>query len=270
MTENIENPRLWRMGLHITDDKLTAVSMSMVTDGSLEQRTMPLDSQLDLHHALEEAVYAAPFLLNDFGKVDIVMRTSAFTLLPPLLDEDSRSAAAALAHIADDIDQVFFDQACGATVAWALDSRVAGFLARTFRNAPVRCHISPLLDYFSRNCDSGNSGKLYVHLADGAEQADFIAFAPGGRLLCAASHTCAGDNDVLYHIMNTASVAGFDLRASDEVLLCGDNAARMRLLPLLRRYVAHALPLIFPSAAIKAGIEAFKAPFPLIILPLCE
>lgn len=155
-------------------------------------------------------------------------------------------------------------------MAWALDSRTAGFLARTFRNAPLRCHISPLIDFLGQRTNSGNSGKLYVHFADGAGLIDIVAFSPGGQLLSAATHSCAGDNDVLYHIMNTARTAGFNLRGTDEVLLCGDNAARMRMLPLLRRYVAHALPLIFPSAAIKAGIEAFKAPFPLIILPLCE
>lgn len=58
--------------------------------------------------------------------------------------------------------------------------------------------------------------------------------------------------------------------ATDNIYLCGDTSARLALAPELSRYAANVLPFIFPSAALRGGHDALKAPFPLILIPLCE
>jgi len=244
--------------------------MSMVADATLRQLSVPLNPQLQLHRALEESVYAAPSLLADYGKVDIVVRTTSYTLLPPDLGHGGCEAAASIAHIAGEGDVVLYDNTDVATVAWSISADTDNFLSRTFRNAPVCCHISPLLSFLGRRSRQGNSGKLFVHFPEHCNEIDFAAFSAAGRLLAAGTQPYAADNDILYFTLSVAKTFGLDITGNDEVLLCGDSAARMRLMPLLKRYIPHAMPLIFPSAALKAGIEAFKAPFPLIILPLCE
>lgn len=98
---------------------------------------------------------------------------------------------------------------------------------------------------------------------------DIIAYDSAGKLTMSTSKEWETETDARYYIIATARTAGFDAE-TDELLLCGDSSLRHAVTSALSRYVRHVMPLIFPSAALRAGKEAFKAPFPLIILPLCE
>ena len=272
-TDAIERPRLWRLALQLDTDALRAGVWSTVEDSSLLHFTLPLDPTLPASKALEEAVYAAPVLLSDFGGIDVVVRTHSFMPAPQGLDDDLRRRLLEYACMADDTAELVCDdvQGAGCDILWALESDTSRFIARTFRNPPVQCHLAPLLRYFCRRSMLGNSGKLYAHFHTGAtvREVDIIVFGSDGRLAMASTHECGSDDDALYFILASAREAGLDLH-SDEILLCGSASARDALMPQLRRYAASVMPVIFPSAAFRAGREALNAPFPLVILPLCE
>ncbi|MDE6135730.1 MAG: DUF3822 family protein, partial [Muribaculaceae bacterium] len=134
----------------------------------------------------------------------------------------------------------------------------------------VVCHVTPLLRYFSRKTLLGNTAKLYAHFNSGsARSVDILVFGPDGSPSMISSHPATSGTDAVYYILASAKACGlaFD---SDEILICGDAAMRDAVMPTLRRYFNYVMPVIFPSAAFRAGREALKAPFPLIILPLCE
>ncbi len=267
-TQEIDNPRLWRLGIELTPKMLHIVRTSTVADASLRRTSIPLSGDSYLK-SLEEAVYATPDLLADYGRIYIVVRTDAFTVIPRTADDEFARLCADGACLADDDvpSEMFIDDAEAAKVAWTMPADVAGFLARTFRNAPMHSIITPLIRFFVRRTAMGNSAKLFAHI-DG-RYLDIVAFSPDGRLMAAVTHTIETDTDALYFIMACARDAGMD-PLNDEILLCGDPDRRLSLMPLLSRYAARVMPIIFPSAALRAGREAFKAPFPLIILPLCE
>ena len=272
----IENPLVWRLTLMVDGcEALRAVVSSTVEDSSLMHFTLPLDPTVPLLRSLEEAIYATPVLLSDFGKVEVLIRTDAYTLVPSALDAEGCRAAASIAALTADAGGptcVMTDDTgtALARVVWTVADDVVAFLRRTFRNPDIMCHITPLLRYFSRKTLLGNSAKLYVHFNPGAARtADLIVFNPEGSLECAASHPCPTDTDAAYFILATARACGFSMTA-DEILICGDGSMRDAIMPLLRRYAAYVMPVIFPSIAFRAGREALKAPFPLIILPLCE
>ena len=86
---SIEQPRLWRLALQLDKDALQAVVWSTVEEATLVHFSLPLDPTLPQAKALEEAVYAAPVLLSDFGSVDVVVRTNAYMPVPQGLDEDT-------------------------------------------------------------------------------------------------------------------------------------------------------------------------------------
>lgn len=272
---SIEQPRLWRLALQLDKDALQAVVWSTVEDATLVHFSIPLDPTLPQAKALEEAVYAAPVLLSDFGSVDVVVRTNAYMLVPQGLDEETGEALMEYGCLSDDSGDVVVkaDRAAapGIDVQWALDAGVSRFLARTFLNPDTYCHASVLLRYFSRKSVLGNSGKTYAHLhrSGACRDVDIIAIGNDGAPAIVTTHRCSTDEDALYHILGTALQAGLDLR-SDEILLCGSASDRDALMPLLRRYAACVMPVIFPSVAFRNGREALSAPFPLVILPLCE
>ena len=242
----IERPSLWRLALQVDRDALRAVLWSTVEESTLVHFSVPLNPTFPQAKALEEAVYATPVLLSDFGRIDVVVRTDRFLPAPSGLDEDLR---------------IKMLEYC----------RVLCFLARTFRNPCVTSHIATLSRYFSRRVMLGNSGKLYVHFHQGADTraADLIAFGTDGRPVLMTTKEFRTNEDALYYILASMKESGLDLRA-DEILLCGNASTRDELMPLLRRYASSVMPVIFPSAAFRAGRQALSAPFPLVILPLCE
>ncbi|MDE6135072.1 MAG: DUF3822 family protein, partial [Muribaculaceae bacterium] len=147
-TDAIDKPRLWRLILMVDGtDALRAVVTSTVEDSSLLQFSLPLDPSVPRIKALEEAVYAAPVLLSDFGRVDIVVRTDAYTIAPSELDEAACAACAsitALTAVASESDRspVIMTDAPGTATAkaiWTLEPDTSSFLARTFRNPSVVC-----------------------------------------------------------------------------------------------------------------------------------
>lgn len=271
----IENPRVWRLALMIDGrEALRVVVSSMVEDSSMMQFSLPLDPTAPLLRSLEEAVYAAPVLLADFGRVEVAVRTDAYTLVPSQLDEAGCEAAADIAGLLhDDAPHSVMTDDTGtamARVVWTIGEDVVNFIMRTFRNPRIISHVTPLLRYFSNKTRLGNSGKLYVHFNPGnSRSADLMVFGPEGALEFTASHACPTENDAAYYILATAHACGLSPE-TDEIQICGDGAMRDSVMPLLRRYFAHVMPVIFPSVAFRAGREALKAPFPLIILPLCE
>ena len=271
----IEHPRLWRLALQLDKDALQAVVWSTVEDSTLVHFSLQLDPTLPQAKALEEAVYAAPVLLSDFGSVDVVVRTNAYMPVPQGLDEETGESLVDYSCLrVDDHDaKVKADRAAaaGIDVLWALDAGVSRFLARTFRNPATHCHASVLLRYFSRKSMLGNSAKTYAHFHRSGvfRYVDIVVTGNDGAPAIVTTHRCTSDEDALYHILGTTLQAGLDLR-SDEILLCGSAPDRNALMPMLRRYAACVMPVIFPSAAFRNGREALTAPFPLVILPLCE
>lgn len=253
--------------MQLSEKAVHVAVSSMVADGTLTQFAIPLNASSAPLKALEDAVYSTPELLLDYGRVDILFATTAYTMLPADFDDEAARSAAACAAIAADTDEILIDRTDSAAIAWAVDSGIVNFIARTFRNAPLQCHITPLLRYLCRRAAIGNTAKLYAHISEA--HIDIICNAPGGALALAATHPLESDTDALYYILACASEAGLDLR-SDEILLCGDSSRRHSIANLLGRYAARVMPLIFPSAALRSGREAFKVPFPLIVMPLCE
>lgn len=272
---NIEQPRLWRLALQLEPELLRAVMWSTVEDSTLVQFSLPLDPGASGHKALEEAVYAAPVLLSDFGRVDVVVRGNRYLVAPTVLGSDLGAEALAYCCLSDseDADTVMTDhiEASGCDIVWALDEGTSGFLARTFRNPAVMSHMTPLLRYFGRKGVLGHSARAYAHFSEcpGRREADVIVYGPDGKLAMAATHLIGSEDDALYYILAGMQEAGLDPH-NDEVLLCGNSAVRDAVMPRLRRYAANAMPVIFPSAAYRAGRESLRAPFPLVILPLCE
>lgn len=268
--QNISNNPLYRTLAIVTDGTtLHAMERSKVDDSDCTSYPVTLDPTAgSTLAALEEAVYSVPSLLSDYAQVDVLFRTPSFTIVPSALKE-SAEAVATIAGILGEDDVLHIDTISGvdALMVWTLPTDIHNFIARTFRNPRLRHPLSILGSYFARKCPLGNSAKTFVHF-NGNSSVDIIAFSSDGRLLSMGTKTTPTDNDALYMILATLRDNHFGM-GTDELFLCGDHARREVLTPTLRRYIRSVLPLIFPSTAYRTG-DAASAPFPLIILPLCE
>lgn len=268
----IDNQRQWRMALQIEDASLRVVMWSTVEDSSLLHFALPLNPTLPLHKAIEEAVYATPVLLSDFLKVDVIVRTQSYMPLPSPVEADiARDIASYSCLSVDDSDNVMIDTCETIDYVWAVSHNLSTFLARTFRNPELHSHMWPLTKYFARKNMQGNGAKIYAHFSANGDkrEMDILCFDASAHIVSAVTHSISKDDDAVYYILATAENVGLDGRR-DQILLCGNMEMRDSIMPQLRRFAPNVMPAIFPSAAFRLGREALYAPFPLIIMPLCE
>lgn len=272
---DISNANLWRLLLLVEADCLRAVALNTADSTGGSMLSVPFNpTAATLQAAVEEAVYAVPWLTADFGRVDIVVDTLQYTLTPACWGEEAAIDAARFCCLAadDGTDSVCVDtvRGTGAMVAWACNSELLHFFARTFRNPSVRCSVTPLLEYFAAKNAGGNAATVYAHVGAGTPAMLTIAvFGREGSLRLCTSRKIAAVADAAYWALAAADTAGIDRRA-DTFFICGNTSMRPALMSLMAPYAAHVLPFIYPSVAMRPGIETHLAPLPLVLIPLCE
>lgn len=239
-----ENSEQWRIGILIGGNALNAAAWSLVDASEPATARVPLpDGNLK---TLEEAVYSVPGLLADFKRVDLLWRTSSFTVVPSALTETAARHAATLTGIwSDDGDSVLHRSpmvAVEADVLWSMPAEISHFLARTFRNPRFHHPLAVLGRAFAGCSNRGNCAKLFVHVGPD-DTLDIGCFDSAGRLLALTTRHTPTDADALYYILGIFQAYGFDVE-TDQILMCGAMYRRQALTPLLRRYVRKVLPLI--------------------------
>lgn len=269
----VASPQMWRLALLISPEGMDIAAMSLIEDNSLIYKhiSLPSDAPSRLR-AIEDTIYENPLLLSDFRKVDILVRTRRFMVIPSEITEPDVQERIMAELWPDSGDySIFVDTALVLpgnrdNIAFAVDKTEASFLQRTFPNARISHSITPMVRYFAGNSRLGCAGRMYVCLRQ--QEIDIIAYTSGG-LRMAVTTTIASADDALYYLM--AALHTCDLSPADvEIMLCGDNALRQKLTPMLRKFVGYVMPVVIPSAIFRAGKDALEAPFPLMLIPLCE
>lgn len=265
----VKDPRVWRMTMRVGRGALHVILYSTVEDNSLIYREISLDPNASTPlKALEEAVYDNPLLLSDFDKVYCIVETSVGYPIPSPIDNNE--VIEKMIQTTDpefDGEIIVNDINCrNARIAMGVEKDMAAFLHRTFFNISIYHHLTPLCRYFLGKHNRGNSRRMYANLRQGA--LDLLAF-DNGRMLLANTFKFSHINDTVYYILATQQSLGID-PANNEIMLAGDTVLREELTPVLRKYIGYVLPVIFPSSMFRAGKDSMRAPFDLIVLPLCE
>ncbi len=267
--ELIKNPQLWRMGLRINDDVLHVVLYCIVENNSLIHREIPLDKAAPSPlKALEDAIYENQLLLSDFHRVDCVVETDNFVIVPSEITSVDVREKIMATSFPEFAGEIIANDLTGqsATILMGLTEEFIGFLRRTFNNPKIYHHLYPLCRYFHNKSRLGNTGKMYAYMR--GDHMDVMAFGKESLLL-ANTFSYRDPMDAVYYILSCRKMLNLDAN-SDEMFLAGDNATREAITPILRKYLEYVLPVIFPSSMFKAGKDAMNAPFDLIVLPLCE
>lgn len=270
----VEHPEHSRLTLLISDTVAEAAIISRIADNSLVRHTLNLDDPAAATpvRALQKAVYDCPDILLDYPRIDILVDTPRVLLLPPdhPTDPDKLAEMFDSLYPHDELEIIATHTADPGhpnmpIVATGLPTELTGFLRRTFDRPHITHRITPLIQFFGLKNRLGNSGKLHIHLSPRRTSA--IAFGNDG-LLMANTYTTPTVEDALYYTLAAARLLEYN-NDSDTVIISGDNTLRDALLPALRRYIANAIPAIFPAAALRAGTQAMEIPFEIAVTPLC-
>ena len=125
----IPQPELWRCVIEMDESRLDVALFPPVETERLIHRTILLNPDSpSLDKAVQEAVYANPLLLSDFARIDVLVTTTDFSIVPA---ETAQSADAAqiLTAACIDTDGKTAEMCApspNCSIAFAIDSSLAG------------------------------------------------------------------------------------------------------------------------------------------------
>ncbi|MDE6459782.1 MAG: DUF3822 family protein [Paramuribaculum sp.] len=190
----IPQPELWRCVIEMDESRLDVALFPPVETERLIHRTILLNPDSpSLDKAVQEAVYANPLLLSDFARIDVLVTTTDFSIVPA---ETAQSADAAQILTAACIDtDGKTAEMCAASpncsIAFAIDSSLAGFIRRTFFNVRIAHSLAPLIAY------PAEETAIFTAVERGKV---LITAFENSNLLFANIFRCAGAEDATYFI----------------------------------------------------------------------
>lgn len=255
------------MLVRVSAGRVDVAVYSVVSDNSLVYRSFNVSSPVSLLKALEEVVYDNPLMLCDFRKVHILVDTVAYEMVPSVTGEAGAREMFAIMHPGfDGAVEVAETSTRNASVVYGIDKDLSGFLHRTFVGAVIMPHILPLTRYFASKPGRGNSRRMICNFRQSALD---IVVLDGNSLVQANTFAFRSPMDAVYYILASRAHHGLDPNG-DELLLAGDQQLREEVAPVLRTYISRVMPAIFPPQMFRAGKEAMRAPFDMVVTPLCE
>lgn len=269
-TQNFSNPSLWYAAIKISSSEVHYELFNNLEDNSLIYKSINLTADNGTHlSCVENVIYDNPILLQDFGRVRVIIDTTKFMLVPTeLVAEDSKDML--FAKVFPDYEgEVMVNEIKGsnASILFGVDKGLVSFLKRTFQNLMILHHLTPLCEYFhAKNKGGEEINRAYITVY--GDKVD-ITICANSSLLFANSYTIKGSGDAVFYILNIWKQLGLDAMR-DELHICGDTHLRDELMPVLREYITYVLPVVFPPAIFKYGKDIMKVPFNMILLPLCE
>ena len=203
-----------------TDGFAFAVTDPSVREAETWHADWAVDESLSLTANLKQAFAGKAELSRPYRRVNVLLATRRFTLMPLELFEDEQADAVFhYNHPRWENEEVRYNvlHSNNLVVLFGMDRSVSSFLRERHPEVHLYAQVSPLLDLFAKKSHLGNTRKMYVHVR--REYMDVFCYEQG-HLLLGNSYACTEDENRLYYLLYVWNTLGFD-QQRDEVHLCG-------------------------------------------------
>lgn len=264
---NFENAKEYTLSIRLRSDGFSFSIHSFLIEKEYIYEAFKFRSNTSFIAWIEDMILSNELLLLPYRKVNILVASNRFTLVPnELYDEDQKQA---LFNLSFDHrrEQLLTDQLtqCGAVNLFGLAPELYAFLMRTLCNPVFHHHTSVLIEYFALRSKLGNSAKMICQVHE--QSIDLVCFSKG-RLLLANQFEIKHINDAAYFILNCWQNIAFDAH-KDLLQMMGYKPSITLLQPILENYLANIEPVLFPSQIYSSDNDSINSPFDLIALDLC-
>ena len=202
--------------------------------GALEN--YPVDVTLPLALNLRQAFSQLKWLERPFRKVNVLLATKRFTLMPvEYFEDDCVETFFYQNHSKEENESVLYNILGNshAVVLFGIDRSVVEAVQEWQPEARFYAQVSPLIDQFAIKSRLNNARKMYVHVR--REYIDVLSYECG-RLLLANSYKYGQVTDCIYYILCIWQMLGFD-QENDELYLLGGVDEKPDLLTGLKDFI---------------------------------
>jgi len=198
----------WRLTVDISEEAMGAwLRRNDIADDPMYTLASARLEGDDSLHAIENAVYDHPAVLDDF-EADIVVTTARYMFVPAELADDADLCVMAFSTVFGDTsaEDVMTDTVGEYAVLYMAVPGLRQFLARTFAGSRVACHATTLLSHWQRVAKAGLC--LFADIRGG--YADMALFRDG-HLIASSRRRCQDTADAAYYMLNTSRAASEDI-----------------------------------------------------------
>lgn len=263
-----ETARKYILSIRLTPNGFSFSIQNFLADNSFFFENIPFPTGTPLLSSLEEAILKHDYLLLPFKKINIIIASERFTLIPDELYNESTKEKFYEFNLGDRKERLLTDKLphSGVVNVYGIHEEVHAFMMRTFSNPVFHHHLSILTEYFSLRSKMGNSAKMICQVREG--MLDICCFRKG-HLQLLNTFSFKHINDASYFILTCWEHLGMDQK-TDTLQLTGEVNLTQPLTALLSPYLAEIIPVVFPAQIFSLGQETMLASFDLIALQLCE
>jgi hypothetical protein len=228
------------------------------------------NENLSMAANVKEVIKENDFLKHRYKRVNVMVITKRFTLIPFELFEDEQAEAILYHnHTRHENEIVLYNilKNANAVVVFAVDKSAYQQLIDQFPGAHFYCQASSLTEYFSGRSRQGNSLKMYAYQRKNS--IDILCY-DRGRVQLINNFKCSETTDVIYYLLYVWKQLDFN-QERDELHLTGELRDKESLVKGLKQFVRQLFVINPLSEFSLNGISnAKEIPFDLQTLSLCE
>jgi len=219
-TLDINSTGNYDLSVQVTPDDLTFCILDSIRSKYILIRSYgPDDRNSFNNNNLEEIISKDDFLRRRFKKVNILLPTPKFTLIPaPLFDPAKKDEYFNYNYTSDSDSHILINKINepDAFIIFSASSALTGILASAFPGTSFTHHTKPLFMHLMHK--KGNVGDTYIHLHAERDFFNLIIFKENTLRFC-NTFIYRNISDILYYLLNTYQK--LDLNQSEVLNLSG-------------------------------------------------
>ncbi|BEH00440.1 DUF3822 family protein [Bacteroides sedimenti] len=277
MTEEVNTPQIdysrtgqYTLTVRLTTEEFFYSIYNPTNEKAYSFLSKATNENLSMAANVKDALKENEFLKHSYKRVNVLVVTRRFTLIPFELFEDEQAETILYHnHPRQDNEVVLYNilKKANVVVVFAIDKSVYQQMKEQFPDASFYCHASTLAEYYSGLSKQGNNLKMYACLRE--KSVDVLCYERG-RLLLINNFKCSATSDIIYYLLYVWKELDFN-QERDELHLSGNFADKEGVVNGLKRFVRQ-LFVIKPDSVFSSdgNVKTEKIPFDLQALSLCD
>ena len=226
----------YTLSIRLSTDGFSFSIYNPIHDDSLSIIEKEIDTSLSLTTNLKTAFHELDFLNHPYKRVNIMMASKRFTIVPlDLFEEDQAELLFYHNHQKRENETVLYSilRKNNVSVIFGIDKSAHTLLNKLYPEARLYSQATPFIDYFSVKSRLGNSKKMYTSVRkDGI---DIYCF-DRGHILLANSFDCTNTEDRIYYLLYAWKQLEFN-QERDELHLTGTLPDKDALMSELKKFI---------------------------------
>lgn len=212
------------------------------TDSLPHMQRVAIDETLSMTANLKQFVKQQQWNTQSFGRVEVVVATERFTLMPLEHFEDEQAAQFFGYNLSPrENEEMNYNilSTSNVVVLFGFDRSAIRWLTEQIGPLHLQAETSLLIEQFAREQRGQSTQTLYAHLS---EQAMGLYAFNEGKIQLANAQLCSSAADRLYFLLYLWKQLLFDAEQG-QLYLCGEKRCIEPLVGQLRKFIRHVNPV---------------------------